>query len=157
LVVIGGAVAVGVLMRDGGRLGGGGGSANVHLTALSDYDPSGDRTEHPEEVPAATDGDPSTYWTTEGYQSFSKPGVGIVLDAGRSVELSQLTTTSDTPGFTAKIQASNRPDGGFVDVSNDDTVEASTTFDLAGGKYRYYLIWITDPNGRAHINEVRAS
>jgi hypothetical protein len=156
LVVAGGAVAVGVLMRDGGGLGGGGGSANVHLTAVSDYDPFGDRTEHPAEVPAATDGDPSTYWTTEGYQSFSKPGVGIVLDAGRSVELSQLTVTCDTPGFTAKIQASNRPDGGFVDVSNDDTVEASTTFDLAGGNYRYYLVWITDPNGRAHINEVRA-
>jgi hypothetical protein len=156
LVLVGGAVAVGLLMRDGGGLGGGGGTANVHLAAVSDYDPFGDRTEHPQDVPAATDGDPSTYWTTETYQSFSKPGVGIVLDAGRSVELSQLTVTSDTPGFTAKIQGSNNQTGGFVDVSNEETVEARTTFDLAGGKYRYYLVWITDPHGRAHVNEARA-
>jgi hypothetical protein len=156
LVLVAGAVAVGLLMRDGGGLGGGGGTTNVHLAAVSDYDPFGDRTEHPQDVPAATDGDPSTYWTTETYQSFSKPGVGIVLDAGRSVELSQLTVTSDTPGFTAKIQGSNNQTGGFVDVSNEETVEARTTFDLAGGKYRYYLVWITDPHGRAHVNEARA-
>ncbi|HYY34607.1 MAG TPA: protein kinase [Gaiellaceae bacterium] len=155
LVLVGGAVAIGLLMRGTGGLGGGS-AAKVHVKAIADYDPFGDRTEHPAEVPAATDGNPSTFWTTEGYESFSKPGVGLVLDAGHPMELTELTVISDTPGFTAKIQASNRADGGFVDVSNDETVGARTAFGLAGGKYRYYLIWITDPNGRAHINEVRA-
>jgi hypothetical protein len=112
--------------------------------------------EHPEAVPRATDGDPATYWTTETYSSFSKPGVGIVLDAGSAVELSELTVTTDTPGFTAVIEASNKADGGFKTVSDSQTVEAETTFDLQGRSYRYYLIWITDPNGRAHINEVKA-
>jgi eukaryotic-like serine/threonine-protein kinase len=156
LVLVSGAVAVGILIRDTGGVGGGNASASVHLTAVADYDPFGDRTEHPQDVPAATDGNPSTYWTTETYQSFSKPGVGIVVDAGRSVELSELTVLSDTPGFTAKIRASNRADGGFVDVSNDETVERRTTFALAGGRHRYYLVWITNPNGHAHIDEVRA-
>ena len=139
-----------------GNGGGSGGGARVHLQAVSDYDPDGDSVEHPEAVPRATDGDPATYWTTETYLSFSKPGVGIVLDAGSAVELSELTVTTDTSGFTAVIEASNKADGGFKTVSDSQTVEAETTFDFQGGSYRYYLIWITDPNGRAHINEVKA-
>ena len=135
---------------------GGGVGARVQLSALRDYDPDGDQTEHPESVPNATDGDVSTYWTTETYSSFTKPGVGIVLDAGSGVELSEITVVTDTPGYTAAIEASNRPDGGFKTASDSQTVESQTTFDLKGGSYRYYLIWITSLNGRAHVNEVKA-
>jgi hypothetical protein len=35
-------------------------------------------------------------------------------------------------------------------------VEEQTTFDLQGGSYRYYLIWITSLESHAHVNEVRA-
>ncbi|HEY3070463.1 MAG TPA: protein kinase [Gaiellaceae bacterium] len=159
LLVIGAAALVLALLVAGTDTtgdGGAGGAGGVHLTAVSDHDPDGDGREHPEAVPAATDGDESTYWTTESYRSFSKPGVGLVLDAGKRVELSRLTVTSDDPGFTAKIQAGNRSNGGFVDVSDEQEVGERTTFDLHGGTYRYYVIWITDPNGRAHVNEVRA-
>ena len=135
---------------------GGSGGTRVQLHALSDYDPAGDQTEHPESVPNATDGNASTAWTTETYSSFTKAGVGIVLDAGSAVELSQVTVTSDTPGFTAVIGASNRSDGGFKDVSDSQIVESETTFDLRGGTYRYYLVWITSLSGRAHVNEVKA-
>ena len=145
------------LTGNGGGGGGSGGSGDrVELVALSDFDPDGDDSEHPEAVAAATDGDTATYWTTETYSSFDKAGVGIVLDAGSAVELSELTVTSDTPGFTAVIEASNRSDGGFKTVSDSQTVEAETTFGLEGGSYRYYLIWITSLSGRAHINEVKA-
>ena len=133
-----------------------GGGARVQLHALSDFDPDGDGQEHPETVPAATDGDASTYWTTETYSSFDKPGVGIVLDAESGVELVALTLTTDTPGFTAVIQGSNSPDGGFKTISDSQTVAEQTTFDLRGGTFRYYLIWITSLESRAHINEVRA-
>ena len=137
--------------------GGSGGSGDrIRLAALSDFDPDGDDSEHPEVVPAASDGDATTYWTTETYSSFDKPGVGIVLDAGSDVELSELTVTSDTPGYTAVIEASTRPDGGFKTVSESQAVEDQTTFDLEGGSYRYYLVWITSLTGRAHVNEVRA-
>jgi eukaryotic-like serine/threonine-protein kinase len=163
LIVAGVAALIGALVIAGGGpdalTGGGGGfggGARVPLQAVSDYDPDGDSVEHPEAVPSATDGDAVTYWTTETYSSFSKPGVGIVLDAGSAVELSELTVTTDTPGFTAVIEASNKADGGFKTVSDSQAVEAETTFDLQGGSYRYYLVWITSLNGRAHINEVRA-
>jgi eukaryotic-like serine/threonine-protein kinase len=145
------------LTGNGGEGGGSGGSGDrVRFVALSDFDPDGDDSEHPEEVQAATDGDTGTYWTTETYSSFDKAGVGIVLDARSDVELSELTVTTDTPGYTAVIEASNRPDGGFKTVSDSQAVEDQTTFDLEGGSYRYYLIWITSLSSRAHVNEVRA-
>jgi eukaryotic-like serine/threonine-protein kinase len=145
-------------LTDAGAGGGSGGSGGerVDLSAVGDFDPDGDGTEHPEDVPAATDGNTTTYWTTETYSSFDKPGVGIVLAAGGGVELSELTVTSDTRGYTAVIEGSNRSDGGFTTISDSQTVEEQTTFDLEGGTYRYYLIWITSLNGRAHVNEVRA-
>jgi eukaryotic-like serine/threonine-protein kinase len=154
LVIAGGGTDA--LTGDDGRGGAPSGGGRVALTAFGDYDPDGDSTEHPEDVPAATDGDPATSWTTETYQSFTKPGVGIVLDAGSQVELSELTVATDTPGFTAEIRASNEPDGGFQRVSGSETVEGETAFELRGGNYRYYLVWITDPNTRAHVSEVTA-
>jgi hypothetical protein len=165
LIVVGVAALVTALVIAGGGTealtgNGGGGSGSggrVRLVALTDFDPDGDETEHPETVPAATDGSATTSWTTESYSSFDKAGVGIVLAAKRGVDLSELTVTTDTPGYTAVIEASNRPDGGFKVVSDSQTVEEQTTFDLEGGDFRYYLVWITSLDGRAHVNEVRAT
>ena len=64
---------------------------------------------------------------------------------------------SDEPGFTAEILAGDNPTGGFVPFSEEQEIGRRTTLELAGGKsYRYYVIWITDPNTRARVNEVRA-
>ena len=132
-------------------------SGPASLEAVADFDPEGGDGEHPEAVPAATDGDVSTFWTTETYSNFRKSGVGIVLDADRPVDLGEIEVISDEPGFTALIRAGDRRNGGFVDVSDEQTVEARTVFRLEGSEeHRYYVVWITDPNGRAHVNEVRA-
>ena len=159
-VLVAGLVAA-QLGREDGSLGGGeeSGGLRVRLSAVSDYDPDGDGEEHASEVPLATDGDPATAWPTETYESFSKPGVGIVLEAPEAVALSRLVVRSDEPGFTAMIQASDSEDGGFAEVSGEETVGERTVFqvDTMGRRYRYYLIWITDPDGRAEVNEVRAT
>jgi hypothetical protein len=146
---------VGGIGEDGGD-GLGAGAQRVPLTALSDYDPDGDEREHPEDVPLATDGDTATYWTTETYRSFLKDGVGLVLDAGRPVELTEIVLITDQPGFQARIQASSRPNANFQHVTDTYDVTRRTIFKLDDpGEQRYYLVWITDPNGRAHVNEVR--
>jgi eukaryotic-like serine/threonine-protein kinase len=144
--------------------GGGGGAAaatNAKLTASAAYDPEGTGGEHDAEVPRATDGNPNTYWTTEDYETggFTKSGVGIVLESKPAAALSRLTVTTDTPGFPAKIRASNSPSGDFVDVSPEKPVGSTTTFDLdtKDKAYRYYLIWLRLPDGgAAHVNEARA-
>lgn len=159
LVVGAGAIALGLILagRDGGGSGAAGSIGGVKLTAFEDYDPQGDRSEHPESVANATDGDVSTFWTTETYRTFSKPGVGLILDAGKAVSIEHLQIVSDEPGFTAEILAGDNPTGGFVPFSEEQEIGRRTTLELAGGKsYRYYVVWITDPNRRAHVNEVRA-
>ena len=155
IVLAAGAALLGFIVTN--RVTDGGAGGPVSLEAVADFDPEGGDGEHPEAVPAATDGDASTFWTTETYNSFSKSGVGIVLDAGRAVDLDQIEVRSDAPGFTALIRAGDRRSGGFVDVSDEQTVNTRTVFRLEGSEeHRYYVVWITDPNGQAHVNEVRA-
>ena len=154
-----GAIAIAVVASDGGDGVGLGGNDSIRLRAVSDYDPEGGDGEHPELVPEATDGDSGSYWRTETYSDFSKSGVGLVLDAGKPVALGALTITSDTPGFDAVIQASDRRDRGFAEVSRSQTVDGEQTrfqLDTRGAEYRYYAIWITDLDDVVHVNEVRA-
>jgi len=163
LAAVGVGAAVYFAVRDSGSGGAGGdGGIPVRLVAANAYDPQGDGQEHDEEVRNATDGNLSTYWETERYDSVDfgnlKDGVGIVVDAGRPVRLRKLTVASDTPGYVARIEAGSSSDGPFDSVSSSQTVGTRTTFALSGGSaQRYYLVWITRlaPGvNRAHVNEV---
>ena len=131
----------------------------IRIQAARDHDPFGGDGEHPEAVARATDGDPATYWPTETYTSFTKEGVGLVVDAGRPVELGGLTVATDEPGWTALIQAGARAQGPFEAVSEEQRVGRDTTFDLdtGGEAYRFYVVWITGLEGRAIVNEIRAA
>ena len=106
------------------------GGAPVTLQGIASYDPPpGDGEEHSERVGDATDGDPATYWTTESYRAFTKPGVGLVLEADGTP--AALTVTTDTPGFTAEIRAGNSPEGPFdTVVGAAKTTTATTTWEL---------------------------
>jgi eukaryotic-like serine/threonine-protein kinase len=145
-------------------IGGNGGKSasvgtTVQLSGVASYDPFGDQTEHPEEVKLATDGDQATFWTTEHYRSFTKKGVGLVLDARTSRNLSKVIVQSDTPGYSAKIEAGSSPGGPFTPVSDSRTAAGTTVFTLQGNAARYYVVWITDLGDAdaVHLNEVRAT
>jgi len=139
--------------RNGPSLGGGGSppaaAATAHLKAVAAYDPPpGDGQEMNTQIPAATDGNPSTYWQTERYTTAAfgnlKQGVGLVLDAGKSVRLGSLTIKTPVPGFSAEIKAGSSQSGRFDVVSSDQTVGGATTFTLnVPEARRYYVIWIT--------------
>jgi hypothetical protein len=169
LAIVAAAVAFAavVLLGGGGHhsggSGGGGGSTGsaVRLQGVEGYDPQGTGGEHDELAGNATDGNPSTAWTTETYDSPDfgglKDGVGLMLDTRSSVELSQVTVTTPTPGFTAEIQSGNSPAGVFTPDSSSKTVTGTTTFALNGNTARYYVVWITQlPGDRAEISEVTA-
>ena len=136
----------------------------VQLSAQASYDPFGnDKVENPQLVRYTVDGNTKTYWTTVNYNSQDfgglKPGVGIVLSTPSPKALKSMTVTTDTPGFTAQIKASDSPTGGFQPVSSSEAVESRTTFHLNGGQHTYYLVWLTSlPSGSpfAHVNEVTA-
>ncbi|HKC77422.1 MAG TPA: protein kinase, partial [Gaiellaceae bacterium] len=151
--------------KGGSGGGGGGGGAPVRLTGVTDYDPQGDGGELSSTAPNATDGVQSTYWATETYNTQDwgglKDGLGLVLDAGRSVKLSQLTVTTPTfgSGFTARVEVGASQGGPFAVDSGTKTVGARTTFTLQGKSGRYWVVWLTllGPDRTARISEVTAT
>ena len=135
--------------------------APVQLRGVGAHDPPpGDGEEHDDEAALATDGDATTFWRTETYdaslEAIGKPGVGVVLDAGSQRELARIQVRTDTPGFTAQIVAGDSATGPFVSVAEPKATRAITSWDLDGEPARYYVVWITELDGIAHVNEVRA-
>ncbi|MBA2460653.1 MAG: serine/threonine protein kinase [Actinobacteria bacterium] len=136
--------------------------APVRLQGVGAFDPPpGDSSEHDDEAGLATDGDPATFWRTENYRApldlIGKDGVGLVLDSGSKTGLSRITVTTDTPGFTAEIKAGDSPRGPFETVGGARTAGETAAWQLDGPEARYYLVWITELDGVAHVNEVKAS
>ena len=136
--------------------------AQIAIAGVGAYDPFGDGTEHDAAAINATDGNPSTYWSTESYNSGLEPvkkGVGILLDAHAATQVSRITVVTDAPGFTAEIRATNIRDTLGQKVSEKRSVARTTRFAIdESTPKRYYLIWITKlaPGGHfAHVNEVR--
>jgi eukaryotic-like serine/threonine-protein kinase len=163
--VVGALFLVSSIGGDGvGGLHVGGGTPKITVRAVGAYDPPpGDSVENDSKAPLATDGSRETYWPTETYQTFFKPGVGLILDAGKRVNVKRVTIRSSTPGFTARILVIRRPssDAAFT-YRSDETVVGSepTTIHLRQGKkFRYYVLWITNlgDNSSVHINEVTAA
>jgi eukaryotic-like serine/threonine-protein kinase len=135
-------------------------STPIHVQGISGYDPYGD-TEHDSKAGLATDRNRTTFWNTEHYNSFDKPGVGLLVDAGHAVSPHGITVDTDTPGFIAEIQAGNDRSGGdFHRVSSSQKISGETTFELdLHQPQRYFVVWITKlPPGvsSVDINEVRA-
>ena len=169
-ILAAGAVAGAVVAWRHGNGGGSGGGAQasasgpVQLHGTTAYDPDApDHAEHNAQAPLATDGLPGTAWSTSHYRypngGLGKQGVGLVLDAGKTVDLSELGIATDTPGFTAQIRAGDSAGGPFHAVSSSETVSSKTVFTLHDAKARYFVVWITKLGGGydyAHVNEVSA-
>ena len=124
-------------------------------------DPFGDDSEHDEDLRFATDGDPGTFWQTEGYNSedLDKPGVGIAFDLGTPREVDGFELESPLPGWEFEIRV-----GDDLEAMPDQTGERFTAgrsmspaIEPATG--RFVLVWIThvvpapDGQNRAEISE----
>jgi hypothetical protein len=129
----------------------------VAPTAAGAFDPEGDGRERDEEAPLAVDGRPDTLWRTERYARLFKSGVGLVLDAGRSVRVEQVIVDSPTPGIRAEIRLGTSREGPFAKASASRTLTARTRFPVAKRPGRYVVVWITalPPESAGEISEVR--
>jgi serine/threonine protein kinase len=147
-------------------------AADAVVSAIS-FDPLGDGTESPNLVVNATDGDPTTVWTTEQYDNFpdgAKNGVGLALDLHGEYEVQQVIVDTLQKGWSASIYVSDRPvgelttlaDWGPVRVRGSD-LERSHTFETGGVKGRSVLLWLTQlptgDNGKHYVDvsEVRVA
>ncbi|GAA5048539.1 hypothetical protein HNP84_000167 [Thermocatellispora tengchongensis] len=115
------------------------------------FDPRGDREEHQEIARNAIDGKGSTEWHTENYNEPDlgplKGGVGLILDMGKSVKVSEVEITlgkasgadlelrvGDTAelGELKTVAKEKDADGGKITMTPDESASG-----------RYVLIWFT--------------
>jgi hypothetical protein len=129
----------------------------VQLTAAGAYDPEGDGRERDEEASLAVDGREDTAWRTERYSRFFKTGVGLVLDAGRSVRIEQVVVDSPTPGIRAEIRVGTARTGPFALASPARTLAARTRFPVPRRSARYVVVWVVGlpPESAGEVSEVR--
>jgi serine/threonine-protein kinase len=114
LALAGGAIAA-VMLISSGNVGGGGieaSASKVKLASAGDFDPSpGDLSEDPEDVDLVRDGNPTTSWVTDHYDSPDwggiKPGVGIYVRTARPVKAQQMEVRTSTRGWDAVVYAFN--------------------------------------------------
>jgi serine/threonine protein kinase len=176
LVLVGAAAAVAVVAFTGEEepTETDGGPAITDPQGVNDFDPlslDGVNEEHSDEVKLAIDGNPTTGWTTETYQTdaLGKDGVGLYVDAGKPIAASALELRSDTRGWDMEaygtaadpppedIEGWGNPIGTATVTSERTEIPLETSERL-----RYFLIWITSPAATdepdeflVEINEVR--
>ncbi len=119
---------------------------------ISDFDPPpGDGRERPGSVPNAHDGDLSTVWETERYDSDTfgglKSGVGLLVDFGAPTPVSRVELDMAVAGTTVEVRAADAAAGdvnGYRVLARGRSVADQLALTPAGGtSARYYLVWIT--------------
>ncbi|MGW1228338.1 serine/threonine protein kinase [Streptomyces sp. NPDC002530] len=146
-------------------------SKPVPIVGAQDYDPLGDGSEKPKDIGHLYDGDPTSYWNTDGYYSAQfgnlKEGVGVVLDLGSvqrvgAVDVTFLGgTTSVELRTTTDATVPSMP-GAFTKVAEGSGTQVS----LKPGKpvqARYLLVWLTKlppsdtGNFRGKISDIKVT
>jgi F5/8 type C domain len=141
-------------------------SGTVSVAGAAAIDPQGDGNENGDLAKNAVDGDPSTSWHSERYDSPDfggiKKGVGLVLDLGDTSKVTTATVNAPGTDGTVELRAS--------DTSQYEGSQVIATANLTGsGKVtltpprpvtaRYLVLWFTraPENGgerRVVVNEV---
>lgn len=159
VAIVGGAVLVSTLDQGGSPAPAPGTKKNrpaagagkqIAVAAVSDFDPYGGDGEHPEEAPAAIDGNAATSWTTQTYSSsleiLGKPGVGLVFDLGDEVEVSEVKVIGSA-GMDLEIRAGDSCEGndetGFDKLAAQSATSATSRFTFPPTSARCWLVWIT--------------
>ena len=138
------------------------------IVAAEDFDPLGDGVEHPELLSNLYDNDSSTTWITETYGhrslGFLKPGVGVVVQLEKAIDLHTIEIETESIGWSGQIFVSSTI-GASLEAWGEPValIEASSgtaNVDLTGNNGLVVLVWITDlgdapPSLKLEISEIR--
>ena len=127
------------------------------LTPVKDdtFNILGSDSEDAPDAPKAIDSSPSTYWHTDSYQNHAnfgnlKSGTGLLIDMGKSVQLSQVQVVVGSGATTAKIYLGNSSTpsktalSNFTQVGKKATGSGTLTYTISSkATGRYVLIWLT--------------
>jgi len=146
-------------------------TSGITFTGVRALDPQGDGKENDGGARRAADGDPSTFWQSEGYKSptyqSQKNGVGLAFRLPTDASPSQVSVTlgdapQDAEVYVSKTRSidSGTKIGEFSDATGDQQVDVPED---ARADARYVIVWVTkameqeDGRYRAIIAEVAAS
>jgi serine/threonine-protein kinase len=160
LVLVGAGVLVSVKLIGDGVLGGGGANKGkggpVGISSATDYDPQGDGEEVGSKVGLVDDGNPTTAWETEHYDSDTfagtktgpNPGVGIYVTTSSPSTPKSMIVKSPTEGWDAEVFAAAEGPPQELDEWGEpvgEAVDAASTEEIALNvkqPSRYFLLWI---------------
>ena len=136
----------------------------ARITDAKAFDPEGDGEEHDADADKIHDGNASTVWSTEHYNSglkgAGKQGVGIVLVLDGVHRLGHLQINSPDHGWTASAYVADSPKSELTQWGTAlpaQTVQGNATFDLGSRRGGAILLWITDlgANEAVGVSDVR--
>lgn len=140
------------------------------IAQVIDFDPLGDGMERPDLIAFATDANPATAWTSEGYTNRSmgnlKEGVGIIVVLHGEDTVSSLMVSSPTQGWAGRVFAADAPAAKLTEwgdaLDARSAIGGDVEFDLHKVRAGAILLWITDlgdaaPKLRIEIAEVAVS
>jgi eukaryotic-like serine/threonine-protein kinase len=125
----------------------------LKLASVVDFDPQGDGQEDPSGVPFAYDNNLGTAWSTEIYSGspwggLPKTGVGLKVDLGKPVAVSQVRLVFDQPGVRVELRYSKNDaasqDAYTVAATSGPSPRISQVLSPRAGAYRYWLVWLTE-------------
>jgi hypothetical protein len=126
-------------------------SGPVRIVAAHDFDPDGNKTENPELVPLAVDGNPATSWHTLVYTTATlgnlKPGVGLLLDLGAKTQVAAVQVLLSGPGTSLELRVGDRLSANasdyFTVAAADGAVDLVTLAPAGRLEARYLVVWLT--------------
>lgn len=136
---------------------------NIEIAKISIYDPKvdgGDASENDKQIPAITDSDNNTCWLTEPYQKSAnfngrKPGVGVLVDLGKTQEFSQVTlkVTDEPTSMDLRVLAETKENKDAIPESAKDwktVMQAKSSKQKVEFTFknpieaRYFLLYFTE-------------
>lgn len=125
-------------------------SAPIVVKDASGFDPEGDQSEKDGDAKLVLDGDPSTTWQSEGYNSPSfgglKKGVGVILDLGRARTVHKVKLTlGNGPADVTVYSAPGRSMDGVSTIGTVQGAGDTVTIKAPGNlePARYVIVWFT--------------
>jgi Protein kinase domain len=129
----------------------------VRAASVSVIDPFGDGDELSSNAILASDGNVDTAWRSENYFDgvLGKPGIGVVLDLGRTRDVEGLRLSTPHPGFEFHVAVGDDPES-LIDAIGPPVTAADRIRVPVSGTGRYVLVWITSvvPTGDGNRAEI---
>jgi len=135
------------------------------ILSADGFDPLGDQHENDSLAPKVFDGNPSTEWTSERYNTADfgglKKGVGVIVDLGPNVHAKEVSLILPVAADVTVYLADERSLSSATAIGSQKNAQGTVTFPVPSGVTgQYIIVWFTkltqDSKGeyRAHLAEV---